>query len=88
MQSGNDASIVVAENISGSEEAFGNLMNDYSKKIGMNNSNFINSSGWPHPRHYSTMYDLSILSKSLTLLVEENAIMINDPKMTIGGTGI
>ena len=65
VQSGNDASIVVAENISGSERAFTDLMNEYATKIGMKNSNFVNSSGWPHPHHYSTMYDLAVLSKAI-----------------------
>ena len=65
VQSGNDASIVVAENISGSERAFTDLMNEYATKIGMKNSNFVNSSGWPHPLHYSTMYDLAVLSKAI-----------------------
>tara|TARA_Y100000590_G_scaffold174663_2_gene199674 strand:+ start:3104 stop:4315 length:1212 start_codon:yes stop_codon:yes gene_type:complete len=65
VQSGNDASIVIAENISGSESAFADLMNEYSKKLGMKRTNFVNSSGWPHPNHYSTMYDLAILSKAI-----------------------
>ncbi len=65
VQSGNDASIVVAENISGSERAFTDLMNEYAIKIGMKKSNFVNSSGWPHPLHYTTMYDLSVLSKAI-----------------------
>tara|TARA_B100001123_G_C15237299_1_gene997663 strand:+ start:387 stop:1526 length:1140 start_codon:yes stop_codon:yes gene_type:complete len=65
VQSGNDASIALAENISGSEEAFAKLMNEYAKELGMDNSNFINSSGWPDPKHYSSMKDLAILSKAI-----------------------
>ncbi|MBI28838.1 MAG: D-alanyl-D-alanine carboxypeptidase [Pelagibacteraceae bacterium] len=65
VQSGNDASIVVAENISGSEESFAALMNKYAKEIGMKNTNFTNSSGWPDKNHYSSVYDIAILSKSL-----------------------
>ena len=49
IQSGNDASIALAENISGSEEGFANLMNDYAKSLNLRNTNFTNSSGWPHP---------------------------------------
>ena len=65
VQSGNDASIVLAENISVTEGGFADLMNEYAKKIGMKNTNFVNSSGWPHPNHYSTMYDLAILSAAI-----------------------
>ena len=65
VQSGNDASIVLAENISVTESGFADLMNEYAKKIGMKNTNFVNSSGWPHPNHYSTMYDLAVLSSAI-----------------------
>lgn len=65
VQSGNDASICIAENISGSEEKFVSLMNEYAENLGMINTNFQNSSGWPDPDHYSTMKDLAILSKSI-----------------------
>ena len=67
IQSGNDASVALAENISGTEKEFANLMNKYAIELGMKNTNFINSSGWPHPNHYSTMYDLSVLSKNLIM---------------------
>lgn len=62
VQSGNDASIALAECLAGTEENFAKLMNIYSKKLGMNNTNFTNSSGWPDKNHFSTVYDLSILS--------------------------
>ena len=65
IQSGNDASIALAENVSGSEKNFANLMNEYAKKLGMKNTNFVNSSGWPHPNHYSTMLDMVILSSAI-----------------------
>ena len=65
IQSGNDASVALAECLSGTESDFSNLMNVYSKKLGMKNSNFINSSGWPDKNHFSTVRDLSILSNSL-----------------------
>ncbi len=65
IQSGNDASIALAECLAGTESDFANLMNVYAKKLLMKNTNFINSSGWPDNNHYSTVRDLGILSNSL-----------------------
>ena len=65
IQSGNDASVALAECLAGTEEDFSKLMNFYAKKIGMINTNFINSSGWPDSNHYSTVRDLSLLSNAL-----------------------
>ena len=65
VQSGNDASIALAECLGGTEEDFAKLMNVYAKKLGLKNTNFINSSGWPENNHYSSVYDLAILSNSL-----------------------
>ncbi|MDC0074677.1 D-alanyl-D-alanine carboxypeptidase [Alphaproteobacteria bacterium] len=65
VQSGNDASIVLAEGLSGSEEMFALEMNRYAKKMGLNGSNFKNSTGWPDPEHITTANDLGILAKRL-----------------------
>lgn len=65
IQSGNDACIVLAEGIAGSEESFANLMNDYAKKIGLTGSHFMNSTGWPHPEHHMTAHDLAVLGLRL-----------------------
>ena len=65
IQSGNDASIALAECLSGTESNFSTLMNVYGKKLGMENTNFINASGWPEENHYSTVHDLAILSIAL-----------------------
>jgi len=65
IQSGNDASVALAECLAGTETDFAILMNVYAKKLGMKNTNFINSSGWPEKNHYSTVRDLAILSNSL-----------------------
>ena len=65
VQSGNDASIALAECLGGTEEDFAKLMNVYSKKLNMINTNFVNSSGWPDDNHYSSVYDLAILSNAL-----------------------
>lgn len=63
IQSGNDACIVLAEGIAGSEEAFAVMMNEHAQKMGMKNSNFKNSSGWPAEDHYTTAEDLAILAE-------------------------
>ena len=65
IQSGNDASVALAECLAGTEEDFAKLMNVYAKRLGMNNSNFVNSSGWPEDDHYSTVLDLAILSNAI-----------------------
>lgn len=65
VQSGNDASIALAEHVAGSEEAFAQLMNAYAKKIGMRNSNFLNPHGLPQEGHLTTARDLAILGRAL-----------------------
>lgn len=59
VQSGNDASIAIAEGISGSEKIFAIEMNNLAKKIGLSDTNFVNSSGWPNDNHYTTAQDLA-----------------------------
>lgn len=63
VQSGNDASIALAEGISGTEETFAIEMNNLAKKIGLADTNFVNSSGWPNDSHYTTAKDLALLAK-------------------------
>jgi D-alanyl-D-alanine carboxypeptidase (penicillin-binding protein 5/6) len=65
VQSGNDACIVLAEAISGSEQQFAELLNETGRRIGLTNSNFRNSTGWPDPEHRMTARDLSILARRL-----------------------
>lgn len=65
IQSGNDACIVVAEGISGTEEAFATLMTDVGFEIGLTGSNFRNSHGMPDPDHYMTARDLAVLARKL-----------------------
>ncbi|MEK9678879.1 MAG: D-alanyl-D-alanine carboxypeptidase family protein [Rhodospirillaceae bacterium] len=62
VQSGNDATIVVAEGISGTESAFADELNELAKRLGMTNSIFRNASGWPDPEHRTTARDLAILA--------------------------
>ena len=65
VQSGNDACIVVAENLSGSESVFALEMNEKARELDMTQSNFVNSTGWPHPEHRMSPRDLAILSQRL-----------------------
>ncbi len=65
IQSGNDATIVLAEGVAGSEDAFADMMNKKAEELGMVNSHFMNASGWPDPEHYSTARDLAILAKAM-----------------------
>ncbi|MBT3506618.1 MAG: D-alanyl-D-alanine carboxypeptidase [Methylococcales bacterium] len=65
IQSGNDASVALAEHIAGDEETFARLMNQHAKRLGMINSNFHNSTGLPAKNHYTTAHDLAILSQAL-----------------------
>jgi D-alanyl-D-alanine carboxypeptidase (penicillin-binding protein 5/6) len=62
IQSGNDASVVVAEGISGTEEAFAEEMNRTAAKIGLRDSHFVNATGLPDPNHHMTARDIAILS--------------------------
>ena len=65
VQSGNDASITLAEAMGGSEEAFAELMNKEATRLGMKNSHFLNATGLPDPQHYSTAEDLSLLAAAI-----------------------
>ena len=65
IQTGNDASIVLAEGLFGSEELFSLEMNREANKIGMKNTNFMNATGWPDPEHITTARDLSLLAIQL-----------------------
>lgn len=65
IQSGNDACIVVAEGLAGSEEAFADRMNAKAKEIGLTGSNFVNSTGWPDDNHYMTAKDIATLSRRI-----------------------
>ena len=65
IQSGNDACIVVAEGIAGSEAAFAIQMNDTAQKLGMTGTHFVDASGWPNALHVTTPHDLAILASAI-----------------------
>lgn len=65
IQSGNDASIAIAEYIAGSEDAFADMMNETAERLGMKNTHFMNATGLPHPEHYSSAHDMAILARAI-----------------------
>ena len=65
IQSGNDASVAIAEYIAGSEDAFADMMNQQARALGLKNSNFLNATGLPNDDHYSTAEDLARLTIAL-----------------------
>ena len=65
VQSGNDASVALAEHIAGSEAVFAEMMNQYAQQLGMTSTHFVNATGWPDDDHYSTARDLAILARAL-----------------------
>ena len=82
IQSGNDASVAIAECLSGTEEDFAKLMNVYSKDLQLKNSNFTNSSGWPEDNHYSTVKDIAILSNHLINHFPDLYILFKEKEFT------
>lgn len=63
VQSGNDASIVVAEGLAGSEDAFAESMNRKAKELGLQNTHLANATGWPDPNHHMSVHDLARLAR-------------------------
>jgi len=65
VQSGNDASVALAEHISGSEEVFAALMNQHAHRLGLTATHYVNSTGLPHPEHYTSARDVARLGTAL-----------------------
>ncbi len=65
VQSGNDASVALAEHVAGSESVFAEVMNQYSQSLGMLSSHFMNATGLPHDDHYATARDLAIVARAI-----------------------
>ncbi len=65
IQSGNDASVALAEHIAGSEDAFADMMNTTAQKLGMTNSHFMDATGLPNPDHYSSAKDMAVLARAI-----------------------
>lgn len=82
ISSGNDASVALAEHIAGSEEAFADLMNQHARRLGMENSNFTNSTGWPDEDQYTSARDMAILSRALIREHPENYSLYREKSFT------
>lgn len=65
VQSGNDASVALAEHVAGSEAVFAEVMNRYAAQLGMDSSHFENATGLPHENHYSTARDMATLARAI-----------------------
>lgn len=85
IQSGNDASIVLAEHIAGSEEAFSSLMNEHAKNLGMNGTHFVNATGLPNKDHYTTARDLATLAKAIIHDFPEHYYIHAEKKFSFNG---
>jgi D-alanyl-D-alanine carboxypeptidase (penicillin-binding protein 5/6) len=72
VQSGNDASVALAEYVAGSESVFAEMMNQYAQQLGMSSTHFVNATGWPDDNHYSTARDLATLARALIVEFPEH----------------
>lgn len=85
IQSGNDASVAIAEHVAGSETAFADMMNRKSRDLGMMNTNWVNATGLSHPDHYSTAWDLAILTQALIKNFPEHYAIYAERSFTFNG---
>ncbi|MEJ2114667.1 MAG: D-alanyl-D-alanine carboxypeptidase [Gammaproteobacteria bacterium] len=85
IQSGNDASIALAEHVAGTEEAFADIMNAQAKRIGMKDSHFINATGLPENDHYTTAYDVALLSRAMISEFPEEYKRYSQKEYTFNG---
>lgn len=85
IQSGNDASVAMAEHVAGSEESFASLMNQYAQKLGMKDSHFMNATGLPDPNHYVTAHDLGVLARASIYEFPENYRYYAEKEFTYNG---
>ena len=85
IQSGNDASVALAEHVSGTEETFATVMNQHAERLGMKDTHFVNSTGLPAPEHYTTAHDLSVLGRALIRDFPEIYKIFSQPEYTYNG---
>ena len=85
IQSGNDACIVVAENIAGSEPEFAALMNETAEKIGLKHAHFENATGLPHPDHKVSVEDLALLARHIIKEFPEFYPLFSQKEFTFNG---
>ncbi len=82
IQSGNDASVALAEHMGGSEAAFANMMNQQAAVLGMTNTHFMNSTGLPDSEHYSSAWDLALLTRDLIARFPDQYAVYSDRSYT------
>lgn len=85
VQSGNDAAVALAEHIAGDESAFADIMNEHAERIGMENSNFANATGWPDENQYTSPRDLAKLTRALIQDYPENYDIYKEKYFTYNG---
>lgn len=85
IQSGNDASVALAEYIARTEEEFSHMMNEYATNLGMQNTNFLNSTGLPNKEHLTTAYDLAILTQAMIKDFPEYYTWYSEKQFTFNG---
>ncbi|RMH37230.1 MAG: D-alanyl-D-alanine carboxypeptidase [Gammaproteobacteria bacterium] len=85
IQSGNDASVAIAEHIAGSEDAFAQLMNAHAKRLGLTNTHFVNATGLPDDNHYSSARDLAILARAIIHDYPERYSLYKEKAFTYNG---
>jgi D-alanyl-D-alanine carboxypeptidase (penicillin-binding protein 5/6) len=85
IQSGNDASVALAEHAAGSEENFAYLMNEYASQLGMLNSSFNNASGLPDPLNVTSAYDLALVTSALIKNFPEHYKLYSEKSYTYAG---
>jgi len=85
VQSGNDAAVALAEHVAGSEAGFADLMNQAAVKMGLKNTHFVNSTGLPHPDHFSTAHDISEITRAIIQEQPEHYGFYAIPEFTWNG---
>lgn len=87
IQSGNDATVAIAEHIAGDEAVFAQLMNQHAKRLGMVNTNYTNATGLPDPELYTTAYDIALLSQALIRDFPDRYPLFSEREFTFGTRG-
>jgi D-alanyl-D-alanine carboxypeptidase (penicillin-binding protein 5/6) len=85
VQSGNDASIALAEHIAGGEETFAAMMNEEAKRLGLVDTQFVNATGWPAEGHYSSALDMARLARAIVIEDPEHYAMYAEKEFVWSG---
>lgn len=85
IQSGNDATVALAEHVAGSEEAFVDIMNQQAALLGMTDTQFRNATGWPDPDHYSSARDIATLTRALITEFPESYQLYSERYFSFNG---